>query len=66
MLAISCTYLYIRFQSPEPADGWEGVRDATNEGDDCMQFNLLSYTLEGTEDCLYANVYTPEVSLILI
>ncbi|XP_065207263.1 juvenile hormone esterase-like [Planococcus citri] len=50
----------LRFKAPEPADNWEGVRDATIEGSDCMQFNLLEYVVQGSEDCLYANVYSPE------
>ncbi|XP_046994165.1 venom carboxylesterase-6-like [Schistocerca americana] len=44
----------LRFQPPQPATGWEGVRDATQYGSDCVQ-----NTGEGSEDCLYLNVYVP-------
>ncbi|XP_047112051.1 juvenile hormone esterase-like [Schistocerca piceifrons] len=46
----------LRFQPPQPATGWEGVRDATQYGSDCVQ-----NTGEGSEDCLYLNVYVPGV-----
>nr|QIK02112.1 carboxylesterase 12 [Holotrichia parallela] len=45
----------LRFKAPEPADGWEGVRDATKEIPSCPQL----FSDVGEEDCLYLNVYTP-------
>ncbi|XP_046995582.1 cholinesterase-like [Schistocerca americana] len=44
----------LRFQPPQAASGWEGVRNATEYGSDCVQ-----ETGEGSEDCLYLNVYVP-------
>ncbi|XP_049778175.1 cholinesterase-like [Schistocerca cancellata] len=44
----------LRFQPPQAASGWEGVRNATQYGSDCVQ-----ETGEGSEDCLYLNVYVP-------
>ncbi|XP_015434533.1 PREDICTED: esterase E4-like isoform X2 [Dufourea novaeangliae] len=45
---------------PEPADGWIGIRDATNSSVNlCPQrldFPTRDYV--GDEDCLYLNVYT--------
>ncbi|XP_049779940.1 cholinesterase-like [Schistocerca cancellata] len=46
----------LRFQAPQPAGGWEGVRDATQYGSDCVQEDG-----SGSEDCLYLNVYVPGV-----
>ncbi|XP_046994911.1 juvenile hormone esterase-like [Schistocerca americana] len=46
----------LRFQTPQPATNWEGVRDATAYGSDCVQ-----NTGDGSEDCLYLNVYVPGV-----
>uniref|UniRef100_A0A3Q3KBY0 Carboxylic ester hydrolase n=1 Tax=Monopterus albus TaxID=43700 RepID=A0A3Q3KBY0_MONAL len=52
----------LRFAAPQPVEGWEGVKDATQE-----QFLDLIDTLGMTlahipdisEDCLYLNIYTP-------
>ncbi|XP_047111981.1 venom carboxylesterase-6-like [Schistocerca piceifrons] len=43
-------------QDPQPAGGWEGVRDAKEYGSDCIQPDG-----SGSEDCLYLNVYVPGV-----
>ncbi|XP_065201843.1 esterase E4-like [Planococcus citri] len=50
----------LRFMPPQPADGWQGVRDATIEGDDCLQYSVFKLSLIGSEDCLHASIYTPE------
>jgi para-nitrobenzyl esterase len=54
----------LRWQPPQPAAPWQGVRDAANAGAACPQKRGLS--LEGggdpgtlSEDCLYLNVWTP-------
>ena len=49
-------------QAPQPAEPWEGIRDALKEGDVAPQtgvFQLTSYS--GNEDCLFINVFTPKV-----
>nr|AGC24394.1 carboxylesterase [Locusta migratoria] len=48
--------LLVYAKDPLPADGWEGVRDATEYGSDCIQPDG-----SGSEDCLYLNVYVPDV-----
>ena len=45
-------------QDPEPAQPWTGVRDATQPGDVCGQFDVLRDIPRGGDDCLYVNVYT--------
>ncbi|XP_056451007.1 cocaine esterase-like [Gadus chalcogrammus] len=60
----------LRFSAPQPADGWEGVREATKEPNMCLQnkelleglMTFLSMKVElpdVSEDCLYLNVFAP-------
>ncbi|KAL7290040.1 hypothetical protein TKK_0015769 [Trichogramma kaykai] len=53
---------YLRFKPPVPIKPWNGILKATKEGPNCIQKDFV-YTSEftGSEDCLYLNVYTPEV-----
>jgi len=47
-------------QAPVPARAWEGELNATEDGNQCPQGFLSIYI--GDEDCLYLNVYAPQVS----
>ncbi|XP_060742559.1 liver carboxylesterase [Tachysurus vachellii] len=60
----------LRFTAPQPAEEWNGVRDATKQPYMCIQnrdttvelFGNLSISVEipeVSEDCLYLNIYTP-------
>ncbi|XP_049853094.1 juvenile hormone esterase-like [Schistocerca gregaria] len=49
----------LRFKPPQPAEKWTSIRNATEEGPVAPQVNLYTGRLEGDEDCLYLNVYTP-------
>ncbi|XP_059192084.1 cocaine esterase-like [Centropristis striata] len=60
----------LRLAAPQPVEGWEGVRDATQQPPMCIQHRQLSLDLvervgmvvdlpEISEDCLYLNIYTP-------
>ena len=52
-----------RWRAPQPLATWQGIRDATQYGHDCMQLPFPSDAAPlGTapaEDCLYANVWRP-------
>ena len=59
-----------RFRPPQPAEAWNGVRDATTFGPICPQMQLgtaggvLAALGSGEpmdEDCLFLNVWTPAV-----
>ncbi|GAB6024654.1 Carboxylesterase 5A [Chamberlinius hualienensis] len=50
-----------RFQYAEPPLPWKGVLNATQDGKGCPQFDLFFGILGGSEDCLTANVYTPQL-----
>lgn len=54
----------LRFEPPQPAASWSGVRAAVENAAICTQRNIYTYQEEivGDEDCLYLNVYTPRVS----
>lgn len=50
-------------QIAEPAEPWDGVWDATYHRAKCIAFSVTTPPdpLPGDDDCLYMNVYTPEV-----
>ena len=61
-----CVIFLFDPQAPEPAEPWEGVRDALSEGDVAAQNDIiLGKGLTGSEDCLFLNIYTPKVRLHL-
>lgn len=52
----------LRFRAPISPDSWTDVRDASKDAPMCIQRNYLFHEnppVEGNEDCLYLNVYTP-------
>ncbi|MBT2208221.1 carboxylesterase/lipase family protein [Actinomadura sp. NEAU-AAG7] len=49
----------LRWASPQPAEPWRGVRDATEPGNRCAQAKGLVDEASTDEDCLFLNVTTP-------
>ncbi|XP_030752570.1 venom carboxylesterase-6-like isoform X3 [Sitophilus oryzae] len=50
----------LRFSNPVKNDPWAGVLDATNDKSSCVQAG--GSDVIGQEDCLYINVYTPNLN----
>ncbi|XP_059046858.1 juvenile hormone esterase-like [Achroia grisella] len=48
----------LRFKDPQPLEPWEGVRDATTEGNVSAQVDPVTKEYVGDENCLFLNVYT--------
>lgn len=56
---------HLRFELPEKYSAWISVKDVLKTGSDCIQINPLNTSeIIGDEDCLFLNVYTPNVDLI--
>ena len=51
----------LRWRAPQPAQRWDGVRDARKVGARCPQVNSFSTFAPGpmSEDCLYLNLWVP-------
>nr|XP_037279656.1 acetylcholinesterase-like [Rhipicephalus microplus] len=55
----------LRFQKPQPPDSWDDIYEATSMKDSCMQARVpLVFHIPTplSEDCLYLNVWTPNVT----
>ncbi|MCA9506033.1 MAG: carboxylesterase family protein [Myxococcales bacterium] len=50
----------LRWRAPQPAEPWEGVREALTSGSPCTQ--LGGEPILGSEDCLYLDVYAPAMA----
>ncbi|XP_063705316.1 juvenile hormone esterase-like [Culicoides brevitarsis] len=51
----------LRFRAPVTHKGWSGIRNATSHGNECVQTGLV-YGTNGDEDCLFLNVYSPNLN----
>lgn len=55
----------LRFRAPQRPTPWEGVRDCSQPKEKAVQVQFVFDKVEGSEDCLYLNVYTNNVSISL-
>lgn len=55
-------YILICLQDPQILEPWSGIWDATHESSPCLHRDQFTEEFIGSEDCLYLNVYTHEVS----
>ncbi|OWR46190.1 antennal esterase CXE10 [Danaus plexippus plexippus] len=49
----------LRFKAPLPKKPWTKIRAAKEHAPECFQHNTINL---GSEDCLYLNVYTPNLT----
>jgi para-nitrobenzyl esterase len=49
----------LRWRPPAPAARWEGTREADHFPAKCAQNGMNGGQMEGSEDCLYLNVWSP-------
>ncbi|XP_007527948.1 bile salt-activated lipase-like [Erinaceus europaeus] len=47
-------------ENPQPHPGWQGTLNATDFKMQCLQTNILQIKTEGSEDCLYLNIWVPQ------
>ncbi|KAL7286432.1 hypothetical protein TKK_0019380 [Trichogramma kaykai] len=57
---------YLRFQPPVEKRPWGNLLYALSEGSACSQVNQMNFSIIGSEDCLYLNVFTPHVDFSAI
>ena len=51
----------LRFRNPKAFEPWEGVRDAERHGNHCPNEGIGGIGAGGDEDCLFLNIYTPDL-----
>lgn len=54
----------LRFKAPQPVSPWTNVLDCTKEGPMPAQLEILRRKIQGSEDCLYLNVYSKNLNPI--
>ncbi|XP_055390458.1 juvenile hormone esterase-like [Condylostylus longicornis] len=53
----------LRFQNPQPLEHFpKELLDCTKQPNSSLQFNAFTKEVTGSEDCLYLNVYSPDVT----
>ncbi|XP_065222437.1 esterase E4-like [Planococcus citri] len=52
---------HARYKDPKPVKPWKNILMATTEKGGCLQFSLRKALIDGSEDCLYNNIHTPEL-----
>ncbi|XP_051249666.1 bile salt-activated lipase-like [Dicentrarchus labrax] len=49
-----------KWEKPKPHPGWSGILKAIKYRDRCLQVTLLQTKTQGSEDCLYLNIFVPQ------
>ncbi|XP_055584964.1 juvenile hormone esterase [Uranotaenia lowii] len=53
----------LRFKAPLPELPWKGIKSALREGSVCPHRSMILDNFKGSEDCLFINVYTPDLPI---
>lgn len=53
----------LRFKAPLPAQPWKGIKSAMREASVCPHRSMILDNFKGSEDCLFLNVYTPDLPI---
>ncbi|XP_021713257.1 esterase B1 [Aedes aegypti] len=53
----------LRFKAPLPAQPWKGIKSAMREASVCPHRSMILDNFKGNEDCLFLNVYTPDLPI---
>lgn len=53
----------LRLRKPEPMEDWSGIWDATYFRPQCWQRQNENRTSPQDEDCLYLNIWSPDVTV---
>jgi carboxylesterase type B len=51
----------LRFKAPQNVQAWQGVKRTQQDGPKCVQIQPAIPVPQGQEDCLYLNVYVPDI-----
>lgn len=51
----------LRFRNPKAFEPWNGVREAQRHGNHCPNEGIGGIGAGGDEDCLFLNIYTPDL-----
>lgn len=54
----------LRYKAPQPPEPWIEVKSCTSRGPKPLQKHFVFQMTDGSEDCLYLNVYSKNVSLL--
>ncbi|XP_039295370.1 uncharacterized protein LOC111060276 [Nilaparvata lugens] len=53
----------LRFKEPVPYNITGDIFSATKYGNTCIQYSM-DYKIRGSEDCLYLNIYRPQITIL--
>lgn len=55
--------MFYILQPPVKHPGWSGILKAFSVENMCMQYSFIKNKIAGSEDCLYLNIFVPQVCI---